>query len=53
MKLILFSDLHCDAGRARELVSRSRTVDFVLGAGDLGNVRRGLAQTGSIPYCKK
>jgi uncharacterized protein len=48
MKLLLFSDLHCDGDRARALVSRSRAADVVLGAGDLGNVRRGLAQTVAI-----
>ncbi|HZL87142.1 MAG TPA: metallophosphoesterase family protein [Pirellulaceae bacterium] len=45
MNLLLFSDLHCDAERAQALVRRSREVDVVVCAGDLGNVRRGLAQT--------
>ncbi len=45
MKLLLFSDLHCDAGAARQLVERARTADLVVGAGDFGTVRRGLAKT--------
>jgi Icc-related predicted phosphoesterase len=48
MKLLLFSDLHCDADRALALVKRSRQADVVVGAGDLGNVRRGLARTVAI-----
>lgn len=42
MKLLLFSDLHCDTQKARRLVELSRDVDLVIGAGDLGNLRRGL-----------
>jgi len=42
MKLLLFSDLHCDTQKARRLVELSRDADLVIGAGDLGNLRRGL-----------
>jgi Icc-related predicted phosphoesterase len=42
MKLLLFSDLHADADAARRLVERSGGVDVLVGAGDLGNVRRNL-----------
>ncbi len=42
MKLLLFSDLHCDAAAARRLVERSRGVDVVVGAGDFATVRRGI-----------
>lgn len=42
MRLLLFSDLHCDLDRARRLVRQSNDVDAVVGAGDLGNLRRGL-----------
>ena len=42
MKLLLFSDLHCNAGKAKQLVELSRDVDVVVGAGDFGNLRRGL-----------
>ena len=40
MKLLLFSDLHADAAAARRLVERARTADFIIGAGDFGNIRR-------------
>lgn len=42
MKLLLFSDLHCDAAAAASLVERSRDVDAVVCAGDLANTRRKL-----------
>jgi Icc-related predicted phosphoesterase len=45
LKLLLFSDLHCDYGRAGELVRRSAGVDAVIGAGDFASVRRGLDET--------
>jgi Icc-related predicted phosphoesterase len=40
MNLLLFSDLHADTAAARKLVERARAADVVVGAGDLGNVRR-------------
>jgi len=40
MKLLLFSDLHCDTAAARSLVKRSGSVDVLVGAGDFGKVRR-------------
>ncbi|HVW02300.1 MAG TPA: metallophosphoesterase family protein [Planctomycetaceae bacterium] len=42
MKFLLFSDLHCDEDAARQLVARARHADVVIGAGDFGNVRRGV-----------
>ncbi len=45
MKLLLFSDLHCDTRAARRLVERSAGVDVVVGAGDYATARRGLEQT--------
>ena len=42
MKLLLFSDLHCDAEAATRLVRTSRDVDVVVCAGDLANSRRRL-----------
>lgn len=42
MKLLLFSDLHCDARAARRLVESSSEIDVVVGAGDFANLRRGL-----------
>lgn len=40
MKLILFSDLHCDADAARRLLSLARDVDVAVGAGDFATCRR-------------
>lgn len=45
MKLLLFSDLHAQGPIARRLVERARSVDVVVGAGDLGNLRRDLRPT--------
>lgn len=42
MKLLLFSDVHCDIKRCESLVDRSNDVDVVIGAGDLANFRKGL-----------
>jgi uncharacterized protein len=40
MKLLLFSDLHCNVAAAERLVERARGVDVAIGAGDFGQVRR-------------
>ncbi len=45
MRLLLFSDLHCDASAARRLVDRARQADVVVGAGDFATARRGLHVT--------
>jgi Icc-related predicted phosphoesterase len=45
MKLLLFSDLHCDVTGARRLVERARDADVVVGAGDFATCRRGLSST--------
>jgi Icc-related predicted phosphoesterase len=42
MKLLLFSDLHCSQSHADKLVRQSQSVDLVIGAGDFGNLRRGI-----------
>ncbi len=42
MKLLLFSDLHCNAVAARSLVDRSSQFDIAIGAGDFSKVHRGL-----------
>jgi predicted phosphodiesterase len=44
MRLLLFSDLHCDAASAKRLVelAEAENVDIVVGAGDFANQRRGL-----------
>ena len=45
MKLLLFSDVHCDIQRCEKLVQRSESVDVVIGAGDIGLLRKGLKKT--------
>lgn len=45
MKLLLFSDLHCNAGAAAALVELSATADVLVGAGDFATMRRDLATT--------
>lgn len=42
MKLLLFSDIHADLEAARQIVSESREVDVVIGAGDFATMSRGL-----------
>lgn len=39
MKLLLFSDLHCDAEAAQRLVEIAEDVDVLVGAGDFGSIR--------------
>lgn len=45
MKLLLFSDLHCDIGAAQALVRIASEVDVVIGAGDFGQCRSGIGDT--------
>ena len=47
MKLLLFSDVHCDLKQCQVLVelAEKEDVDFVIGAGDFANFRRGLEPT--------
>jgi Icc-related predicted phosphoesterase len=40
MRLLLFSDLHCDIVAAQRLVKLAKNVDVAIGAGDFGQVRR-------------
>lgn len=40
MRLLLFSDLHCDIRAAQRLVELGRNADVAIGAGDLAQVRR-------------
>jgi Icc-related predicted phosphoesterase len=40
VRLLLFSDLHADIAAAEQLLRRARDADVLVGAGDLGNVRR-------------
>jgi uncharacterized protein len=45
LRLLAFSDLHTDLGRAGELVARAGEADVVIGAGDFASVHRGLDRT--------
>ncbi|HJZ93547.1 MAG TPA: metallophosphoesterase [Gemmataceae bacterium] len=40
MKLLLFSDLHCNLPATQRLVELGRNADVAIGAGDFGQVRR-------------
>jgi Icc-related predicted phosphoesterase len=43
MRLLLFSDLHCDGAATMKIVERSKHFDVLVGAGDFATARRGLA----------
>jgi len=45
MRLLAFSDLHCDLAGAERLVSASADADLVIGAGDFASVHAGLSET--------
>lgn len=45
MRLLAFSDIHCDLDQAATLVERSAEADVVVGAGDFGSVHKGVAET--------
>ena len=45
MRLLAFSDLHCDLDRAARLVQLSPEADVVIGAGDFASVHSGLEET--------
>ncbi len=45
MRLLLWSDLHCDVAAARRLIDRAKDADVVIGAGDFATCRRGLSST--------
>ncbi|MGI9519019.1 MAG: metallophosphoesterase family protein [Pirellulaceae bacterium] len=45
MKLLLFSDIHCSHSAISHLIARSADADVLVGAGDFGTMRRGLAET--------
>lgn len=45
MRVLAFSDLHTDLGRATRLVELSREADMVIGAGDFASVHEGLEET--------
>lgn len=45
MKLLLFSDLHCDVAASQSLVDRAPHFDVLVGAGDFATCRRGIEKT--------
>ncbi len=45
MRLLAFSDLHCDRIAAERLVEASAGADLVIGAGDFASAHRGLDRT--------
>jgi Icc-related predicted phosphoesterase len=45
MRILAFSDLHCDVRQAAELVERSGDFDAVVCAGDVASVHSGLEET--------
>ncbi|MBV7407629.1 metallophosphoesterase [Maritimibacter sp. DP1N21-5] len=44
MKILAFSDMHQARSRAADIVAASAGADLVIGAGDFGNQRRGVAE---------
>jgi uncharacterized protein len=45
VKLLAFSDLHCDLDQAAKLVEMAAAADVVIGAGDFASVHNGLEET--------
>jgi Icc-related predicted phosphoesterase len=45
VKLLAFSDLHRDLGKAREQAERSSEADVVIAAGDFASIHKGLDET--------
>ncbi len=45
MRILAFSDLHCDLTGAERLVAASADADLVIGAGDFASVHSGLTET--------
>jgi Icc-related predicted phosphoesterase len=45
MKLLAFSDVHCDLGAIDSLVDQASSADVVAGVGDFASVHEGLLQT--------
>jgi Icc-related predicted phosphoesterase len=45
MRLLAFSDLHCDLDQAARLVEAAADADVVVGAGDFASIHEGLAST--------
>lgn len=48
MKILAFSDVHCDHAACEALVAAAAEADLVIGAGDFAQRREGLAETMAI-----
>ena len=48
MRILAFSDVHCDEDACRSLLERSTDFDLVIGAGDFASMHSGLEPTISI-----
>jgi len=48
MKLFLFSDIHASAQHCQKIAEDSTQADIVIGAGDIGHIRRQLPETIAI-----
>ncbi|MCO5316043.1 MAG: metallophosphoesterase family protein [Solirubrobacterales bacterium] len=44
MRILAFSDIHCDLEQAATLVEMSADADVVIGAGDFGSIHQGLEE---------
>ena len=55
MKILAFSDVHCDHAACEALVAAAAEADLVIGAGDFAQRREGLADTMAIlePFAPK
>jgi len=45
MRILAFSDLHCDLDQAARLTEMSESADVVIGAGDFASIHNGLVET--------
>jgi len=45
VKILAFSDLHCDLEAAAQIVSAAEKADLVIGVGDFAQIHKGLEQT--------
>lgn len=45
MRILAFSDLHCDLAQGARLVEMSAEADVVIGAGDFASIHKGLEET--------
>ena len=55
MKILAFSDVHCDFEACEALVAAADQADLIIGAGDFAQRREGLAETMAIlePFAEK